>query len=672
MSSSDKDYRTRFLCQLSKSFPNIASASAEIINLSAIINLPKGTEHFLSDVHGEYEAFSHVIRNASGVIKRKIDDIFPDDILSCQEKNHFAFLIYYPERKLREMKDEEKTNEFYNVLIRRVVKVLRKVALKYTRSKVRKTLPPKYAYIIEELISEKELDTRDGDKSDSREIPRLQREMVENYYQSVIDTIISTGLADEYLTIMCQSIQRLAVDRLHLVGDIYDRGPGAEVIVEELMHHHSVDIQWGNHDIVWMAAAGGHRACIANNIRTSVRYGNQETLEAYGITLDPLAELARKYYGDDPCKNFQPRMPKGTSPEKKQLFAMMQKAMSIIQEKLESQIIDRHPDFQMEHRLMLRNINFDDGTVLVDGKSYKLNDTHFPTVDPANPEALNEDEEEVMQKLVRAHVNSEKMQRHMKFLFDKGTLYLKYNGNLLTHALVPMEQDTNGNLMFSEVTLNGTTYSGEALFKKMDQLARDEFFLGEDKCEVPDVMWYLWCGPKSPLFGKYKMATFERYFLDDKVTHKEENDPYFKRRDQDDPFLAEMVLKEFELDPKNGHVISGHIPVEVKKGEDPVKCGGKLICIDGGFAKAYNTGISGFTLISNSYGLLLTTHTHDFTAEEAIAREEDLHSQMKPLEKASKRQIIRNTDVGKELMEQISDLQELVHAYRSGHLQEKK
>lgn len=663
------DYHLRFLQEIGKRFPNIPSASAEIINLSAILNLPKGTEHFLSDVHGEYEAFSHVMRNASGVIRRKINDVFGES-LSEQEKNHLAFIIYYPERKLSEMDSKDKDTQFYKVLLRQLVLVLKKVSLKYTRSKVRKALPKMYAYIIEELISEKDVELNSKPHLYERDEVKLQKEMIETYYQSVIDSIISTGLADDYITEICKVIQRLAVDHLHLVGDIYDRGPGAEIIVEELMNHHSVDVQWGNHDIVWMAAAAGHRACIANNIRTSVRYANFKTLEAYGISLDSLQEFAKKYYGNDPCKYFQPSCPKGTPQEEKQIFAIMQKAMAIIQEKLESKIIAAHPEFEMNHRLMLKNINWKDNTITIDGATYPLRDTHFPTVDPNNPEELNDDEEILMQKLVRAHLNSEKLQRHVKWLFEKGTLYLTYNGNLLTHALIPLELKDNGELSFSTVTLNGIPYKGKPLFDKMDQLARLEYNQPNHP-EARDIMWYLWCGPKSPLFGKYKMATFERYFLDDKATHHEADDPYFKARSKDHPELANFVLREFGLDTETGHVISGHIPVSIKKGEDPVKCDGKLICIDGGFAKAYDTGIHGFTLIYNSYGLLLTTHVSEFTTDEAISREEDLHSKMKILEEAKTRQIIANTDKGKQLLKEIEELKELVQAYRLGKLKER-
>jgi len=644
----------RYLQLLSKQYPSIRKASTEIINLSAILELPKGTEHFISDIHGEYESFLHVLRNGSGSIKRRIDEIF-EYTLTELEKRNLATLIYYPEQKLPFILNElENPIEWYRKTLFQLIKLCRIYSSKYTRSKVRKTLPQDFNYIIEELLHEQESDKNR-----------------QEYYKSIIDTIIETDRAGAFITALANLIQRLTIARLHVIGDVYDRGPGAHIIMDKLMEHHAIDFQWGNHDIVWMGAAAGSKACIANVIRVSLRYANMETLEnGYAISMLPLVSLAFDVYGDDPCTQFRPKEAADNFTENEQLLmARMHKAITIIQFKLEGKIIRRRPQFQMNDRLLLDKINFKEGTVRIAKKDYPLIDTHFPTIDSENPWKLSEYEKNAMEKICISFKNSERLQSHVRFLFSKGSMYKTYNGNLLYHGCIPMTN--NGELR--HFTLDKIDHSPRSFMDRLERLARQGYFSKNDpesKQYGMDTMWYLWSGSQSPLFGKNKMATFERYFIGESETHKEEMNPYYTFRTDEN--VAKKILTEFKIDPESGHIINGHVPVKVKKGENPVKAGGRLIVIDGGFAKAYQktTGIAGYTLIFNSYGLLLAAHQPFESTQKAIEQEEDIHSTTKILEQNNKRIRVRDTDNGSEIQQRIDDLTLLLSAYRSGLIKE--
>ncbi|GAA0739515.1 fructose-1,6-bisphosphatase [Clostridium oceanicum] len=640
----------RYLKLLSKQYPTISSASTEIVNLQGILNLPKSTEHFISDVHGEYESFTHVLKNASGVIKRKINDIFGNSLRE-EEKKKLATLIYYPEQKLDLIKQSETNlDDWYKITLYKLIKLCQIVSSKYTRSKVRKALPNDFSYIIEELLNEQ------ADRVDKQE-----------YYNSIIQTIIDIDRASEFIISISKVIQRLVVDRLHIVGDIYDRGPGADIIIDALSKHHSIDIQWGNHDIVWMGAAAGSEACIANVIRISLRYANLATLEdGYGINLLPLATFAMDFYGDDPCTNFAPRtIEKTLSDTDFNLLSKMHKAISIIQFKLEGQLIKRRSEFEMDNRLLLDKMNLEDKTIKLNGKSYKLRDTNFPTLSKENPYKLTEREECLIKKLRNSFLNSEKLQRHVRFLYNKGNMYLLYNSNLLFHGCIPLNKDGS----FKEVLICNEKLKGKALLDKLTECAREAYFFKKDaksKLYGMDMLWYLWCGPNSPVFGKAKMATFERYFINDKSTHKEIKDNYYNFRDDEN--MCIRIFKEFNLDPETSHIINGHIPVKTKNGESPIKAKGKLLVIDGGFCKAYQpqTGIAGYTLIYNSYGLLLTSHGPFESTQKAIEEGNDILSSTVILEHVSKRKRVIDTDIGKEIKSQINDLKMLLVAYRKG------
>ncbi|MFW5799859.1 MAG: fructose-1,6-bisphosphatase [Spirochaetota bacterium] len=642
----------RYFKLLSEHYPSIDSACKEIINLKAILGLPKGTEHFLSDIHGEYEAFIHVLRNASGVIKRKIEDLY-DEVLSLKEKKTLATLIYYPEQKLTLIEQEvEDMQEWYKITLQRLIKICRTVTSKYTRSQIREALKEDFSYIIEELLHERE------------EGSNKQR-----YYNEIIDTIIELDKAKDYIITFSKLIQRFSVFRLHIIGDIYDRGPGADIIMDKLMEYHSIDIQWGNHDIVWMGASAGSKACIANVLRLSFRYRNINTVEeGYGINILPLATFAMEVYANDPCEQFVPKevYNRNFSQKEINLIKKMHKAITIIQFKLEGQIIKRRPQYEMEHRLLLDKIDYDKGTIKIDSKDYKLNDANFPTIDPKNPYKLTEEEEDVINKLRNSFKNSEKLQKHTNFLFTKGGMYLTYNSNLLYHGCISMTEDSE----FFVFKINGEEYSGKKFMDRVERLAREGYYSKnpEKKQYGMDAMWYLWSGQNSPLFGKKKMATFERYFIDDKEARKEEKNPYYKFRDRED--VAKRILKEFDLDPDNSHIINGHVPVEVKKGESPIKANGKLLVIDGGFAKAYQskTGIAGYTLIYNSYGMLLAAHEPFETTDKAISEEKDILPETKILEQVTNRKRVADTDRGKEIKQKITDLNMLLKAYRKGIL----
>ena len=647
-----KELKTRYLELLSDLYPTIAAASTEIINLQAILNLPKGTEHFLTDVHGEYEAFSHVLKNGSGSVRRKIEDVF-GNTMSARDKRALATLIYYPKAKMDMVKQTETNMEdWYRVHLYLLIEVSKRAASKYTRSKVRKALPKDFAYVIEELITEK-----------------AEIQDKESYYNEIISTIIRIGRAEDFIVAISELIQRLVVDHLHIVGDIYDRGPGPHIIMDKLMTYHSLDIQWGNHDVLWMGAAAGQEGCIANVIRICARYGNLDILEdGYGINLLPLATFAIRTYQDDPCTCFKLKGENRESDEM-QMNLRIHKAISIIQFKVEGQIIRRQKSFHLEERALLHRIDYEKGTISLEGKEYQLLDTNFPTVNPEDPYALSGEEQEVMDRLVKAFVNCEKLQQHMRFLLAKGSLYKVYNDNLLYHGCIPLEED--GSLKETEVY--GKKYRGRALYDTLEAYVRKGFFAldPKEKQDGKDIMWYIWLHPDSPLFGKNKMATFERYFLAEKETHVEKKNPYYSFIENET--VIDNIMKEFGLDPAEGHIVNGHVPVKRKDGESPVKCGGKVMVIDGGFSRAYQkqTGIAGYTLIYNSYGLLLVAHEPFESAEAAIAKEKDIHSETMVVKRLMNRVLVGDTDVGKELREQVASLERLLEAYRNGEITEK-
>jgi len=649
-----KELQKRYLTRLSDLYPTIAAASTEIINLQAILNLPKGTEHFLTDVHGEYEAFSHVLKNGSGSVRRKIEDVF-GNTMSAADKKSLATLIYYPRAKMDLIRQTETNMEdWYKVHLYRLIEVAKRAASKYTRSKVRKALPPNFAYVIEELITEK---AEVHDK--------------ESYYNEIISTIIRIGRAEDFIEAISELIQRLVVDHLHIVGDIYDRGPGPHIIMDKLMSYHSVDIQWGNHDILWMGAAAGQWGCIANVIRICARYGNLDILEdGYGINLLPLAAFALRIYGDDPCICFWLKAVEGIDPDEMQMNMRIHKAISIIQFKVEGQIIRRQKAFHLENRALLHRIDFEKGTIELDGKKYPLLDTAFPTVDPKDPYAFTQEEEEIMKRLEKAFLHCEKLQRHKRFLLNKGSLYKVYNDNLLYHGCVPLTED--GKL--KEIRLFGKSYGGKELYDVLDSYVRKGFFALDEneRQDGKDIMWYIWLHPDSPLFGKDKMATFERYFLQDAETHIEKKNPYYSLLENEK--VINQILEEFGLDPAVSHIVNGHVPVKRKDGENPVKCGGKVLVIDGGFSKAYQkeTGIAGYTLIFNSYGLLLVAHEPFESTESAIAKEKDIHSETMIVKRVRERLLVGDTDIGEELKRQVKDLERLLVAYRNGELREKR
>ncbi|MBQ6037588.1 MAG: fructose-1,6-bisphosphatase [Bacteroidaceae bacterium] len=649
----------RYMQILSRSFPTIADASTEIINLEAILNLPKGTEHFLSDVHGEYEAFQHVLKNASGTVKRKVNEIFAHS-LRDKEMKDLCTLIYYPEEKLQLVKKREHDmDDWYQITLNRLVRVCQNVSSKYTRSKVRKALPADFSYIIQELLHESSID------------PNKQA-----YTDAIMRTIISTRRADAFIIAMCHLIQRLTIDTLHIVGDIYDRGAGAHIIMDTLCDYHHFDIQWGNHDILWMGAASGNDACIANTIRTALRYANMATLEdGYGINMLPLATFAMETYKDDPCTMFQ----SNTNVSEEQfdektlrLFSQMHKAIAIIQFKLEGEIIMRRPEFGMEDRLLLNYINYDKGTIMYEGKEYPLTDSNFPTIDPTDPYKLSPEERDIMDKIHTSFINSEKLRKHMHCLYSKGSMYLVTNGNLLFHASIPLNEDGS----FRHVRIGKKEYWGRKLLDKTDQLLRTAYFEVEGKTEkqfAQDYVWYLWCGKDTPSFDKSKMTTFERYFIADKETHHEEKGHYYTLRNEQE--ICEKILREFDVEAgPHTHIINGHVPVKTIKGETPVRANGKLIVIDGGFSKAYQpkTGIAGYTLVYHSHGFQLVQHQPFESRQKAIEEGLDIKSSTSLVEYSQNRVMVRDTDKGRELRVQIHDLQKLLATYRMGLLKEKE
>ena len=654
-SNSERDEQNlRYLTLLATQYPTIRAASTEIISLSALLQLPKGTEHFVSDIHGEYEAFLHVLRNASGSIRRKIEEIFAGNTTAV-ERRQLATLVYYPRRKLPLILSERGQDDAWlHLTLSRLIILCRIASRKYTRAAVRAGMPPDLVDILEELLHEHE------------SIAERQE-----YYDVILQSILDAGRAPDFIIALCELIQRVSVAHLHVIGDVYDRGPGAHIIMDTLLEYHSLDFQWGNHDIVWMGAAAGSAACMANVVRVSLRYANLQTLEdGYGISLLPLAAFAMETYAPDPCKQFQPKVDPAQefTANELRLLAQMQKAIAIIQFKLEGQLIQRRPEYHMSDRLLLDKIDFERGVIRLEGQELPLNDTCFPTIDPQEPYALSPAEKNVVKKLLLAFANSEKLQRHVRLLFARGGMYLIYNNNLLYHGCIIMNADGS----FKVVDVTGAPCRGKTLMDRFERLARQGYFADDaaQRQAGQDIMWYLWSGADSPLYGKDKMATFERAFLDDRATHRETMDPYYDLRDRET--TADSILREFGLDPQSAHIINGHVPVRVRHGESPVKAGGKLLVIDGGFAKAYHerTGIAGYTLIHNSYGFLLASHLSFESTQTAIEESTDSHSRTEILEQNTMRMRVKDTDRGERLRRRIDELQQLVQAYRSGLLKE--
>lgn len=646
----------RYLRLLSRDFPTISKVTTEIINLEAILHLPKSTEHFLADLHGENEAFQHVLRNASGNIKRKVNDLF-GNTLREQEKKDLCTLIYYPEQKLEIVKQKDRNlSDYYQTTLNLLIPVCRSVSSKYTRSKVRKSLPAEFAYIIEELLHES---VEDRNK--------------QVYFNVIIQSIILTKQADNFIIAICNLIKRLAIDRLHILGDIYDRGPGAHLIMDTLGDYHNLDIEWGNHDILWMGAAAGNPCCIASVLRLSLRYANTKTLEeGYGINMVPLATFAMETYADDPCELFVPKLEQCEDiPNEKtrRLIAQMHKAVTLIQLKLEGRLYAAHPEWGMDDRRLLHRIDLKENTVRLDGKTYRLADGCFPTIDPERPYELTAEEADLMERLRHSFLISDRLQKHVACLLTRGRMYGVFNSNLLFHASVPLNED--GTLR--EVRVCDTLVKGKELLQRVEQMVRTAFDDAAEDGEqeyARDYFWYLWCGPDSPLFDKSKMATFERYFIKEKETHLEEKGWYYKLRDNAE--ICDYLLDDFGVKGKHRHIINGHVPVRAGKGENPIKADGRLMVIDGGFAKAYHdtTGIAGYTLVYHSRGFELVQHAPFKSTEEAILNGTDIRSTTQIVEMTGRREMVSDTDIGEELRVQISDLQKLLKAYRKGLLKE--
>ena len=638
-----------YLKLLAREYPSVREAAGEIVNLMAICSLPKGTEYFFSDLHGEYEAFIHLLRSSSGITREKIKATFchliPED-----EQIRIANLIYYPERSLARLKKQGTYSEdWQKITIYRLVQICREVSSKYTRSKVRKKMPKEFAYAIDELLH---VDYNDENKK--------------LYYDEIIHSVISTGIGDKFIAALCRLIQNLTIDNLHIIGDIFDRGPRADIIMQELMNFHDVDIQWGNHDISWMGAATGNLACICNVLRIAISYNSFDVLEdGYGINLRPLSMFAAKVYQDDPCKRFMPKILDENIYDAVDpgLAAKMHKAIAVIQFKVEGDMIRRHPEYEMDKRQLLSAVDFENGTVTVEGKTYPMLDMNFPTIDPQNPLKLTKGEEMLLRTLSASFRHSDLLHKHVRFLYSHGGIYKCYNSNLLYHGCIPMEKDGS----FASIMVDGKTYCGKNLMDYFDKQVQNAYFMPEGapgKEDAVDLMWYLWCGAKSPVFGKDKITTFEHYFVEDKSTHKETMNPYYQLSQKEE--FCRRILQEFGLPEEGSHIINGHVPVKMKDGEKPVKAGGKLFIIDGGLSKAYQstTGIAGYTLIYNSHHLALAEHMPYDPRKENTPK-------VSVVEKMTSRVMVADTDKGRELKEQIEDLKELVAAYREGTIKER-
>ena len=647
----------RYLRLLARDFPTVSSVTTEIINLEAILHLPKPTEHFLADIHGEHEAFQHVLRNASGNIKRKVKELFGDSI-SNEERKELCTLIYYPEEKLKRVKlSGVDMSNYYTVSLHRLIIVCRDVSSKYTRSKVRKSLPEEYAYIIEELMHE------------ANDIVNKQA-----YFNAIINTIIGTGRADHFITALCYLIQRLAIDRLHILGDIFDRGPGAHNIMDALCEYHHLDITWGNHDVLWMGAAAGNTCCIASVLRLSLRDANTTTLEdGYAINMVPLATFAMEQYADDPCEIYQPRVDEertNFTDKDVRLIAQMHKAVSVIEFKLSGQIAMAHPEWGMMDRCLMEFIDKERGVINIDGTDYEMKDKLWPTLDPKNPYALTPEESDVIERLRHSFMRSERLQNHVNCLLMRGGMYAIYNSNLMFHAAVPINEDGS----MREVVFDGEKVKGKQLMKKVERMARSAFdndLTAAEREKAADFFWYLWCGPESPLFGKAKMATFERYLLDDKEVQKEPKGWYYILRDNAE--VCDYILDEFGVKGNHRHIINGHVPVRVFKGETPIKADGRLMVIDGGFSKIYHnrTGIAGYTLVYHSRGFELVQLTPFTSTEEAILNGTDIAGTINIVEIVGEREKVRDTDIGRGIMVKIADLERLLYAYRKGVIKER-
>ena len=647
--------KEKYLKLLSKDYKNVNEVSEEIINLQAIINLPKGTEMFLSDIHGEYEPFVHILNNGGGIIKSKIDDIFGNTITK-KERDTLATLIYYPEEKLKLIEKEEKENlnEWYNVTLYRLIEVAKKVSSKYTRSKVRKAITNGFEYVIDELLNSQARNEKDK----------------ERYYNAIIHTIIELEQAESFIIVISNLIKRMAIDHLHIIGDIYDRGRNPDLVIEKLKKFHSLDMQWGNHDISWMGATCGNKADIATVVRVCARYNNIAILEdSYGINIRPLSTFAMETYKNDNCINFMPKVYDENKYDNsdKTNIAKIHKAITIIQFKLEGQLVKKHPEYHLQDRLLLDKMNLEKGYVEINGKKYDLNDTNFPTLDPNNVYELTKEENEVMERLCESFKHSQRLNEHIDFIYQRGELYTIFNSNLLFHACIPMEEDGE----FKEVEFLGEKVKGKQYLDKINETIKKVYVHKDDiDNDLVDIMWYLWISPDSPFFGKDKMATFESYFVKDKEMHKEAKNPYYYLSSKEE--ICNKILKEFGLDEKKSHIVNGHIPVKAKDGESPIRANGKLLVIDGGFAKSYQekTGNAGYILTYNSNGLLLSQNKPFESVEKAITEEKDIISELIVKKTGDSRKTVGDTDIGIKLKKEIKDLEELLEFYKSGRLKQ--